>query len=143
MPFCVKDDIDIAGMDSTLGCSVYLYKPKSGTAVIVQALQSVGAIPFCKTNVPQGIIAAPCENPIYGRTLNPLNKRLGPGVSSGGTGCLVAARGSPFGLGTDLGGSVRIPSHFCGVTGLAPSVGRNSSKGITECYKGIAGCNYH
>ena len=65
-----------------------------------------------------------CSNPIYGVTVNPHNILRGPGGSSGGEGALLAAGGSIMGWGTDIGGSLRIPSQFCGVCCLKPTTGR-------------------
>lgn len=84
IPFCVKDDTNVEGMDSTCGFSALLYKPAVKSAVIVQVLESLGAIAFCRTNVPQSCLSIASENPIFGQTLNPLNKKLGPGGSSSG-----------------------------------------------------------
>ena len=140
MPFCVKDDHDIEGMDSTLGCSRYLFKPAAESAVLVRALQEAGAVPFCKTNLPQTTLSGSSVNPIFGLTRNPLNKKLSPGGSSSGTGSLVGAGGAPFGLGSDIGGSIRIPANFCGIAGLKPTIRRNSIKGLVGCFKGNAGC---
>lgn len=65
-----------------------------------------------------------CSNPIYGRTLNPQDINRGPGGSSGGEGALIAAGGSILGIGTDIGGSIRIPANMCGICGLKPTSGR-------------------
>lgn len=62
-----------------------------------------------------------CDNPIYGKTVNPLNVELGPGGSSGGEAALIRSGGSIFGLGTDVGGSCRIPAHMCGIAGFKPT----------------------
>ncbi|RMJ17725.1 hypothetical protein CDV36_002602 [Fusarium kuroshium] len=80
------------------------------------------------------------ENNIFGRTLNPWNTMLGPGGSSGGEGALIAFRGSPLGVGTDVGGSIRIPSLCCGVYGFKPSINRIPYGGQQDCTKpGIPG----
>lgn len=106
IPFCVKDDTAMKGYDCTLGCSRNLYKPENETAVIVQSLEQLGAIPFCRTNCPQTCCSGCSSNPIFGRTINPLNG-LSPGGSSSGTGCLVKGGGCWFGTGSDTGGSLR------------------------------------
>jgi len=62
-----------------------------------------------------------CGNPIFGETKNPLNPSLGPGGSSGGEASLIASGGSIFGVGSDVGGSARIPAHFCGIAGFKPT----------------------
>ena len=140
VPFCVKEDHDIEGMDTTLGLSTNLQQPKKDTAVVVKILQDAGGIPFCKTNLPQTTLSGSSENPIFGTTLNPLNKTLSPGGSSSGTACLVRASGSPFGLGSDIGGSLRIPAHMCGVATLRPTIRRISDIGIARILEDIAGC---
>lgn len=87
-------------------------------------------MPFCKTNVPQSLFTYACGNSIYGETLNPLNSKLSPGGSSGGCAALIAAGGSLLGVGTDMGGSIRIPAHFCGIAGMKPTMLRMSSQGF-------------
>ncbi|XP_032350708.1 fatty-acid amide hydrolase 1-like [Camelus ferus] len=77
-----------------------------------------------------------CSNPIYGQTLNPLNLKKTPGGSSGGEGALLAEGGSILGMGTDTGGSIRIPASFCGVCGLRTTGSRLSSSGVTSAVKG-------
>ncbi|CAG7727883.1 unnamed protein product, partial [Allacma fusca] len=139
VPICVKDDHHIKGMDSTVGYAKNLYKPKKETSVIVQVLQNAGAVPFCKTNLPQTVFTISSDNPIFGTTLNHLNKKLSPGGSSSGTGCLVGAGGAHFGTGSDIAGSLRIPSHFSGISTLRPTIGRMSGRGITQCLEECAG----
>jgi len=132
LPICVKDDTDVDGMDTTVGCAKNLGKPKTKNATIVQTLMDLGAIPFCKTNVPQTLLAFGSHNPVYGETLNPLNAILSPGGSSSGTGCLIGAGGVLVGTGSDIGGSVRIPAHFNGISALRPTYRRHSSRGVAE-----------
>ncbi|CAG7817001.1 unnamed protein product [Allacma fusca] len=139
VPICVKDDHHIEGMDSTVGYAKNLYKPKNETSVIVQVLQNAGAVPFCKTNLPQTVFTISSDNPIFGTTLNHLNTKLSPGGSSSGTGCLVGAGGAHFGTGSDIAGSLRIPSHFSGISTLRPTIGRMSGRGITQCLEECAG----
>jgi amidase len=81
-----------------------------------------GAIPFCKTSVPQTLISYECVNPVFGVTRNPHNAEYTPGGSSGGEAVLLAASGSCAGFGTDIGGSLRIPAHFSGCFALKPTV---------------------
>ena len=127
-------------MDTTLGMSVNLYKPATDTCVVVKVLMDAGAIPFCKTNLPQTTVSGASDNPIYGTTLNPLNKSFGPGGSSSGTSCLVVAGGAPFGTGSDLGGSVRMPANACGLATLRPTIRRNSGLGHKQAVEDLAGC---
>src|ERR687897_180881 len=72
------------------------------------------------------------ENPVYGRTANPYDLARTPGGSSGGEAAIVAAQGSPFGLGTDSGASVRLPAHFCGLASIKPSAGRVPLTGVLD-----------
>ena len=95
----------------------------------VARLRAAGAIVLGKTNVAQMLLAVESSNPVYGRTNNPWNLDRSPGGSSGGEGAIVAAGGSPLGLGTDIGGSVRIPAAFCGIAALKPTQGRTPDQG--------------
>ncbi|KAL8842234.1 MAG: hypothetical protein Q9170_000640 [Blastenia crenularia] len=132
LPISVKDTFNIAGVDSTVGISALAFHPCSQNAPLIDTLLAAGAVIHCKTNVPQTMLALDSVNNIFGRTLNPFNRKdWTAGGSSGGEGALVAMRGSVMGVGTDVGGSVRIPAFVNGVTGLKPSRGRVSAKGVT------------
>jgi Asp-tRNA(Asn)/Glu-tRNA(Gln) amidotransferase A subunit family amidase len=87
-------------------------------------MKNSGMIPFIKTNVPQLAFAFDSHNFLWGRTLNPWNLNKSAGGSSGGEAAALAIGISPLGLANDQGGSIRIPSHFCGVSGLMPSPSR-------------------
>ena len=139
VPFCVKDDHDIIGMDTTLGYSQNVYRPANRTATIVEVLMDLGAVPYCKTNVPQTLMSFGSDNPVFGTTLNPLNKLLSPGGSSSGSACLVGARGVPFATGTDAAGSGRIPAHFNGISSIMPTSRRLSSHGLALAIPGFIG----
>ncbi|KAL8715570.1 MAG: hypothetical protein Q9220_000906 [cf. Caloplaca sp. 1 TL-2023] len=132
LPISIKDTFHIAGVDSTVGIAALAFHPAASNAPIVDTLLAAGAIIHCKTNVPQTMLALDSVNNIYGRTLNPRNrKRWTAGGSSGGEGVLVAMRGSVMGVGTDVGGSVRIPAFTNGIVGFKPSEGRISIKGTS------------
>jgi fatty acid amide hydrolase len=90
----------------------------------VARLRAVGAIVLGKTNAAQLLLFVETDNPIHGRTNNPWNLERSSGGSSGGEGAIIAAGGSPLGIGTDIGGSVRIPAAFCGITAMRPTAGR-------------------
>ncbi|KAK7688079.1 hypothetical protein QCA50_008449 [Cerrena zonata] len=92
--------------------------------VLVEILYELGAVPFVRTNVPQTLIWGETSNHVFGRTTNPWNRYMTPGGSSGGEGALLALKGSPLGVGTDIGGSVRIPSAMCSLYTLRPSYER-------------------
>jgi Asp-tRNA(Asn)/Glu-tRNA(Gln) amidotransferase A subunit family amidase len=108
-------------------------------AVLVKQLRLEGAIPIVKANIPQMMMAMSSFNEIYGLCKNPYDPNRSSGGSSGGDGGLVGARCVPFGIGTDVGGSIRAPSSYNGVFGFKPSAKRTSFDnmiGITE--EGIA-----
>ena len=91
---------------------------------LVGRLRAAGAVILGVTNVAQLLFAYESDNPVYGRTNNPWDLERTPGGSSGGEAALIAAGGSPLGIGNDLGGSVRVPAHFCGIHALKPTAGR-------------------
>ncbi|XP_061185996.1 vitamin D3 hydroxylase-associated protein-like [Saccostrea echinata] len=136
VPVSIKENYYIKGYDCTAGMQKCIGEPVSEDAVIVKVLKKQGAVPFVRTNVPQTMMTFECSNPIYGRTLNPHDEDRGPGGSSGGEGALIAAGGSILGIGTDIGGSIRIPANMCGICGLKPTVGRLSSNGTHKLTKG-------
>ncbi|KAL3831810.1 hypothetical protein ACJMK2_023513 [Sinanodonta woodiana] len=136
LPVSLKECYFLKGYDCTAGMSDYIGKPSEEDAVIVQVLRKQGAIPFVRTNIPQTMMTYECSNPIYGQTLNPHDRTRGPGGSSGGEGCIIGAKGSLLGFGSDIGGSIRIPCHMCGVCGLKPTYRRLSVKGTHELGQG-------
>ncbi|KAF4869416.1 Acetamidase [Colletotrichum siamense] len=141
LPVSLKDSFRVAEHQSTLGIVSFLDKsPANKNSALVDVLLKLGAVLYVKTNVPQTLATVDSENHIFGRTLNPWNTMLGPGGSSGGEGALVAFRGSPLGIGTDVGGSIRIPSLCCGVYGFKPTVGRIPYGGQENCSK--SGMNF-
>ncbi len=129
LPVTIKDNIDVAGHDSTLGIAARVGRPASRDAAVVASLRSQGAIVLAKTNVPQLLLAQETENPVWGLTRNPWHLGRSAGGSSGGEAAAIAAGLSPCGIGTDIGGSIRIPAHFCGLAGLKPTVDRWSNRG--------------
>src|SRR5262249_22780760 len=90
----------------------------------VARLRQAGAIVLGKTNVAQLLLFIESDNPVYGRSNNPWNLERSPGGSSGGQAAIIAAGGSPLGLATDSGGSIRVPAALCGIAGLKPTAGR-------------------
>ncbi|XP_071773720.2 fatty-acid amide hydrolase 1 [Centroberyx gerrardi] len=131
VPVSIKDNFGYKDHDSSCGLIGRLDQPASKDSVLVEVLKRQGAVPFVKTNVPQGLLNYDCSNPIYGQTLNPHNLQKTSGGSSGGEGALIGGGGSILGFGTDIGGSIRIPSSFCGICGIKPTSGRLSSQGIS------------
>ncbi|XP_075037654.1 vitamin D3 hydroxylase-associated protein-like isoform X5 [Mixophyes fleayi] len=136
VPISLKDNYNFKGHDSTLGLLRHLERPASEHCVVVQVLMKQGAVPFVKTNIPQSMLNYDCSNPIFGQTLNPLNHKKTPGGSSGGEGALIAGNGSILGFGSDIGGSIRFPSAFCGLCGFKPTGNRLSKIGLAASCPG-------
>jgi len=125
VPFSVKDSIEVAGTSCSAGTVGWRHAPLSPRdATLVARLRAAGAIPIARTNLPDLLFAFESDNLIYGRTNNPYDAARTSGGSSGGEAALIAACGSPFGLGSDAAGSVRLPAHFCGIAALKPTSGR-------------------
>ncbi|KAI0675519.1 amidase signature enzyme [Trametes maxima] len=139
VPVSFKDTFDIKGHDTTLGFSSHANYPRPEDALVVSLVRDAGGIPICKTNVPQLIFFFECQNPIWGRSLNPHSKSYTCGGSSGGEAALLAMDGSAFGWGTDIGGSLRIPASFCGIYSLKPGWGRVSMTGVQGTWPGFEG----
>lgn len=126
LPISVKDSHFIKGVDSTVGYVSFIGNKTNITddAAVVKVLRDLGAVIHVKTNVPTTMMTGDSENNIFGRTLNPNNLKLTAGGSSGGEASLVKQRGSLIGIGTDIAGSIRIPSLSCGVYGIRPTAHR-------------------
>lgn len=125
VPFSVKDSIEFAGTRCTAGTlGRKSAAPSREDATLVSAIRHAGAIPIAKTNLPDLLFAFESDNLIFGRTNNPYAADRTSGGSSGGEAALIAACGSPFGLGSDCAGSVRIPAAFCGIASIKPTSGR-------------------
>jgi len=124
VPMTIKDTLETSGVICTGGTKGRAgYVPKAD-ATAVARLRAAGAIFLGKTNVPELAGAIESDNLVYGRTNNPYDLARTPGGSSGGEAAIIAACGSPLGLGTDAGGSIRIPAHFCGLAAIKPTSGR-------------------
>ncbi|KZT58671.1 amidase [Calocera cornea HHB12733] len=132
LPISLKDQFCIEGMDCCMGYVSWVNKPCEKNATLVDVLLSAGAVPFVRTNVPQTLMWPESFNVVFGRTVNPANRTLTCGGSSGGEGALVAMDGSPLGVGTDIGGSVRIPAGLNGLFGLRPSFNRFPYQGAVN-----------
>jgi amidase len=125
VPISIKDSIDVRGTRCTAGTLGRKNAAPSGRdATLVHRLRAAGAIPIAKTNLPDLLFAFESDNLVYGRTNNPYDLTRTPGGSSGGESALIAACGSPLGLGSDAAGSVRLPAAFCGIAGIKPTSGR-------------------
>jgi amidase len=121
VPVSLKDTFKVRGYDASIGLAALCFKPATGNSTLVDCLLSSGAVLYCKTNVPQTLMALDSHNNVFGRTINPLNTAVTAGGSSGGEGALLAMRGSVLGVGTDVGGSIRIPAMCNGTYGIKPS----------------------
>ena len=139
LPVSVKDCVSIKGKQTTLGlCSFINSKDSNGNlkniskedSLFTKIIQENGGIIFVKTNVPQNMLAIESTNNVWGATKNPWNKTKTCGGSTGGEAGLIAGYCSPFGIGTDIGGSLRIPAAYCGIYSLKPSSFRISRKGL-------------
>jgi amidase len=124
VPFTLKDAIETEGVICTGGTEGRAHFVPNRDAAVVRRLREAGAILLGKTNCPELGWAWEADNFIYGRTNNPYDLNLSSGGSSGGESAIIAAGGSPFGLGSDAGGSVRFPAHCTGIASIKPTSGR-------------------
>jgi fatty acid amide hydrolase len=132
VPVSVKESFEVAGTPASGGVEALAGRLSARDARIVTALRSAGAVVVAKGNVAQLLWFGETDNPVYGRTSNPWSLDRSPGGSSGGDAALVAAGVVPVAIGTDIGGSVRIPAHFCGISALKPTAGRLSLEGSLD-----------
>jgi amidase len=132
VPITIKDALETAGICSTGGATELADNVPGQDAPVVAALKAAGAIVFGKTNLPRWSGDIQSYNEIYGTTCNPWNPERVPGGSSGGAATAVATGMTSFEIGTDIGGSIRIPSSFCGVYGHKPSYGVVTSTGYLD-----------
>ncbi|WP_041681667.1 MULTISPECIES: amidase [Cupriavidus] len=130
LPVAVKDLIDTRGIETRYGSLAYMGHVPNADADVVKALVDKGAIIIGKTTTHEFAWGVTTSSVAFGDTLNPLDKRLIPGGSSGGAAAAIAAGVVAAGLGTDTGGSVRIPAALCGVAGFKPTLGTLSTRGI-------------
>ncbi|KAE8443992.1 hypothetical protein EG329_001121 [Mollisiaceae sp. DMI_Dod_QoI] len=114
LPLSFKDQFNLKGVDTSVGYISWCNKPATEDSTLVELLMKAGAIPFVKTNIPATLMMGESVNNVFGRTLNPRNRDLTTGGSSGGESALVSFRGSFMGIGTDIGGSIRHPCSFTG-----------------------------
>jgi len=129
VPITVKDVYDVAGMRITFGWVLARNNVPKADAFAVGRLRGAGAVVLGITNAPLGSYDWQCWNPLYGRTRNPWNPERTPGGSSGGSCAAIAAGLSALELGSDAAGSIRVPTHFCGVLGMKPTETRVSGRG--------------
>jgi len=129
VPISVKSSVDVAGWPCECGSRLRKGYVPSEDATLVGRLQAAGAILLGNTNVPEFLMAYETDNSLYGRTNSPWDVERTPGGSSGGEAAAIAAGCSAGGVGSDGGGSIRIPAHFSGICGLKPTPGRVPSTG--------------
>ncbi|MCD2187765.1 amidase [Actinomycetospora soli] len=129
VPFGVKDVIDVAGVPTTAGSWCHGNAPAATSAEVVARLEAAGAIPVSKDATTEFAVGGP-NPPRFGPTRNPWDRERWAGGSSTGSAAAVAAGAVPFALGTDVGGSVRLPSAWTGLTGLKPTAGAISRVGV-------------
>ncbi len=121
VPFTVKDQFDAAGMPTGFGVPSRRGHRAERDGPLVARLRQAGGVLLGKGNVPQLLLYGETDNPLYGRTNNPWNLERSTGGGSGGDAATVATRGAPLSLVADIGGSIRMPAHFCGIYGLKPT----------------------
>ncbi len=129
VPFTAKDNLDTEGVVTSTGLPERRGHVPTRDATVIARMRAAGAILIGKTNCPPGGGGGNAENDVYGRTCNPYDQEHSPGGSSSGEAAIQAAGGAPFGIGSDSGGSIRLPAHYCGVAALKPTSGRVPSTG--------------
>jgi amidase len=137
VPMTIKDSLDTTGMVTTGGTKGRSSFVPKEDATVVARLRAAGAILLGKTNTPEFTLSFETNNLVYGRTNNPYDVTRTSGGSSGGAAAIVASGGAPFDIGSDYGGSIRLPAHFCGIAGIKPSAGRVPRTGHIYPFGGI------
>ncbi|WP_134662818.1 MULTISPECIES: amidase [unclassified Amycolatopsis] len=130
IPVTVKECYNVAGLPTTWGMPQHRDFMPAEDAVQVSRLKNAGAVILGKTNVPLGLQGLQSSNPVYGTTNNPWDHDRTPGGSSGGSSAALAAGFGTLSIGSDIGGSLRTPAHFCGVYGHKPSLGLVANRGM-------------
>jgi Asp-tRNAAsn/Glu-tRNAGln amidotransferase A subunit and related amidases len=129
VPFTAKDIFDTKGLPTTAGLRMLRTNIPDRDATVIARMREAGAILIGKTNCPPGGVGGDSWNPLHGGTRNPYDIRRSPGASSSGEASIIAAGGSPLGIGSDSGGSIRLPAHYCGIAALKPTAGLVPSTG--------------
>ena len=136
LPVSIKDTFKVKGVDTTIGLVSLCFKPATSNSPLVDMLHALGCVIITKTNIPQTLASLDSINNVFGRCMNPVNRLMTAGGSSGGEGVIVAMKGCMIGWGTDVGGSIRVPAMCNGVYGFKPSNGRipygNQAQTTTE-----------
>ncbi len=129
MTLSIKDNIDVGGVATTAGSKILAGNVANRDAFVVERLRRAGAVIVGKANLHEWVFGPTSQSTHYGPVRNPWDTRRIPGGSSGGSGASLAADMCTGSIGSDTGGSIRIPAAFCGVVGLRPTIGRISSRG--------------
>ncbi|BCS30399.1 uncharacterized protein APUU_80702S [Aspergillus puulaauensis] len=130
VPVSVKEHIGIKDLTLNGGYAAWVDDIAMEDALLLQCLEKAGAVFHVRTNQPQSLMHLCCSNNLTGTTLNPYNRLLTPGGSSGGEGASMGFRCAPLGIGTDIGGSIRCPAAFCNGYGFRPTARRNPTSGL-------------
>ena len=130
VPCTVKDPFETAGLRTTNGSKIFANHVPDRDATLVKRLKAAGCIVLGKTNTPEFMMSQFTDNLLVGPTRNPYKKERSVGGSSGGEGAALASRMSPLGIGSDIGGSLRLPAHCCGVVSIRPTQGRCPHTGL-------------
>jgi Asp-tRNA(Asn)/Glu-tRNA(Gln) amidotransferase A subunit family amidase len=123
LPLTIKDSLETAGLRTASGSHARAGHVPAADATVVARLRRAGAVVVAKTTVPEYTWSYETDSDLHGRTLNPFDRERTCGGSSGGEAALLAADASVAGVGTDGGGSIRLPAHYCGVVGHRPTAG--------------------
>ncbi|KAE8154674.1 amidase signature domain-containing protein [Aspergillus avenaceus] len=137
LPISIKGHVGLAGRDNTAGFVGWVGRKNEDDAKVVKILLDAGAVVYARTTEPQGLMALETCSNITGNTVNPHNTALSAGGSSGGESALQALYGSPLGIGSDIGGSIRSPASNCGLYGFKPTTGRLP---LVGCAAYVIGC---
>ncbi|WBW75118.1 fatty-acid amide hydrolase [Schizosaccharomyces osmophilus] len=136
VPISVKEHISLKGHTATASFLAKANEIAEADSDIVQTIRKAGGVFYCRTSQPQSLMHLETSSPLMGTTLNPFNRKLTPGGSSGGEGALLGLRASVLGIGSDIGGSIRSPAANNGLYGFRPSTLRLSRKGCQGAVKG-------
>ncbi|KAH7920751.1 amidase signature enzyme [Leucogyrophana mollusca] len=139
MPVSLKDEMSVKGWDACIGYSAWIGKPRQHDSAIVRLLRDAGAVPFLKTNLPTTLLSYECGNDVFGTTTNPYSEHHTCGGSTGGESALIACGGSRIGVGSDVGGSLRVPAHWCGIYSIKASSRRFCVTGASTSAPGQEG----
>jgi aspartyl-tRNA(Asn)/glutamyl-tRNA(Gln) amidotransferase subunit A len=140
IPVSLKDNIDIAGVRTTAGSRLFADRVPATDSAIARSLRAAGAVLIGHTNMSELALGVETTNAVFGQTRNPHDLERIPGGSSGGSAAAVACGMGLASIGTDSGGSIRIPAALCGVFGLRPTYGRVSTAGVRISYPSFDCC---